>query len=227
MVQTTINPPAITKYYDGSGGHQQDFNSHIEGRVGRLEGAVESLTHEVQETSRAVREMSNGIGLFKEDVLRHIGTATAPKWPLIVSFIMIALTIITLGSTLVAKGISGQDTAISKLSERIEVKDAQEIKNAFMDGEHKAWRDYIDSTVLSKTTDTQNQIIALRDWRLTHESASAIMHGEIDTKINTLEKIGERLELRQYDIARLVSQLDYLRPGGGVPIQKPKTGIDK
>jgi hypothetical protein len=239
------NPPAMNPPYDGTASHQQDFNSHIEGRVGRLEGAVENLTHEVQETSKVVRDIASGLGKFKEDVLGHIGQATAPKWPLIVSFVMVALTIISLGSTVVYQSMSGQSAALAKMTSRMDSFDERELRNVFLDGKHEAWRENIEKittkldvdlqremrlvnentdsklqaltkTANEKLTELQGQIVNMRDWRLAHEATNSRAHGEQDAKLLQTMRDIERIEGRQYDIGRLVSQLDYLRPNGGI-----------
>lgn len=207
---------------------QTGFNSHIEGRVGRLEGAVENLTHEVQETSKAVREIAGGIGKFREDVLGHIGTATAPKWPLIVSFVMMALTVIGLGGTIVSQNISGQGAAISKLAARVDASDERDLKQAHVDGQHEAWREQADKILkdldeklqremrlindttesriaaldkanVTKLTEIQNQLVQFKDWRLQHVRENSATHGKIEAMLTENGKLIDRLEGRQYE----------------------------
>ena len=223
---------------------QAGFNAHIEGRVGRLEGAVENLTHEVQETSKVVRDIASGLGKFKEDVLSHIGVATAPKWPLIVSFVSICLTILALGGTIVGQIMSGQSAAIAKLAIRMDTADERDLKAAHSEGKHEAWREQADKILkdldeklqremrlindttesriaaLDKSNQTklgelQTQVAAIKDWRLDHVQENAKTHGKIEALFETHEQDIKRLESRVFDITQSVSQLDFLKPGVG------------
>ena len=134
----------------------------IQSRVGHLEGAVESLAHEVQETNRnlkdfsqetgrSVKELSVSMARFKDDVLGHIGKATAPKWPLIVSIGSLALTILGLGGTIVAMIMSGQSGQISKLEGRLEActdkYHQQALISSFEDGKSAAWREQVANAI--------------------------------------------------------------------------------
>jgi hypothetical protein len=169
--------------------------SYLEGRVGRVEGAIESLTHEVQETNRNVRDIINGFGRFKEDVLSHIGQATAPKWPLITSFIMVCLTIIGLGGTIISQGFSGQTQSINRLDD---------------------------------------MITEFRLWKFKHIEEDYTFHGKISGEAEKLKAILSkmedyvcRIETRQFEIAKDVSQLDYLRPGKRIDTLLPDTKSSK
>ena len=223
------NPPAMNPPYDGTASHQQDFNAHIEGRVGRIEGSIENLTNQVQENTRNTKDLISAFGSFKDNITTHIGAATAPKWPLITSFVLIALTVVGLMGTLVTQNISGQGQAIVKLGVRADTADIEAKAQAFKDGEHKAWRETTESRLSAtqmgnegRDAALQTQISELNKWKLDHESTNAKEHGKIDAEMERLKTIALRMEERQYDIARLVAQLDYLRPGSGIVLQVPK-----
>jgi hypothetical protein len=91
----------------------------LDTRVGRLEGLVTTLAHEVKETSQTIRELVNHFTDFKENILKNISRATAPKWPLIVSIGTLLLTILGLGGTIVALLMSGQQSSLNRHAEEL------------------------------------------------------------------------------------------------------------
>lgn len=204
---------------------------HIEGRVGRLEGAVENLTQEVQETSKSVREIANGLGSFKESVLSHIGAATAPKWPLIFSFVTLTLTILGLGIGLVSQSISGQSTAIAKNAAKLDQIESRELDLARQDSRNETWRETVDKKsdkldtdlqremrLVNETTDAklqetiksfteqalrlQSQIDEIRMWKLKHVEDMSKFYGVATTQLGQLQHEVDRIEQYRHEMVQ-------------------------
>ena len=119
----------------------------LDSRVGRLEGVVETLSNEVQDTTKAVRVMAESFGNFKEDVLERIGTATAPKWPLIASLTTMMLTVFGLCGTVVAILLSGQGELIHQNRLAIEKVHERAIEISFDAGAISAWKEAVDDKI--------------------------------------------------------------------------------
>ena len=130
----------------------------LDSRVGRLEGVVETLSNEVQDTTKAVRVMAESFGNFKEDVLEKIGTATAPKWPLIASLTTMMLTVFGLCGTVVAILLSGQGELIHQNRLAIEQVHEKAIETSFNAGVMFAWKESTDKRLEHGERDLQLHI---------------------------------------------------------------------
>jgi len=140
----------------------------LDTRVGRLEGVVTTLSKEVQDITRAVRDITNSLGTFKEDILARLGTATAPKWPLIAGVCSMLLTILGLCGTIVAILLSGHGQAIKHNQESLQAINAQNVEVAFQAGKTEANIRNVDEHIqcMSKrqaaVEDNMHEIQALR-----------------------------------------------------------------
>ena len=155
-------------------------HEEIDSRVGKLEGIVSTLARDIQETSRAVREQGENtnrgfkeqqqalsdfqgsMSKFKEDVLAHIGSATAPKWPLIVSSIMVVVMILGLSGSVFAVIMSGQKDAIARNSHVIEEIQTMHINTAFESGKMVGWREKMDLQVNNLHIEHEKDVDELR-----------------------------------------------------------------
>ena len=115
----------------------------LESRVGRLEGAMETLTHDVQQVTKSVQHLAENMGSFEKKVLEHIGKATAPKWPLITAFAMLIIMIITLGASIIPIVMSGQRDLINSNTISIERLQESQRTELFESGYDKAYREHI------------------------------------------------------------------------------------
>lgn len=203
-----------------SDNQQNEFNFQIESRVGRLEGAVESLTHEVQETSQNVRHLVASMGEFKTEISRNIGEATAPKWPLIASIGSLITTIMLLGATLIAFIFSGQSERITELKESVE--DLNKHKNEMMydRGANAEWRltinhqfenveDKFDDMDISLQremrllNETINERVTALDEKLQHE-----FNGRLATNTNEISALKEWQLEHTAEASKIFGQLD-------------------
>ena len=119
----------------------------LDSRVGRLEGVVETLTNEVQDTTKAVRTMAESFGSFKEDVLDRIGAATAPKWSQIATLIIITLSIFALCGTIVTIVLSGQSDSINQNRLAIQKIHEHSLEVSFNNGVISAWKEATDDKI--------------------------------------------------------------------------------
>ena len=184
---------------------QLDFNVNIESRVGRVEGALETVLHEVSETSKSVREVSAGLSTFREEVLAHIGKATAPKWPLIAGVLTLVLTILTMGGGIGGMILSGINGNVTRLDNIIARADEQAKLDRFEDGKNVIWRENISKSYDEKSRELQEQQKEFLKWRLEHEEKNARSHGKTDAEIEMLIKALEKVECRQFEIKTQVS----------------------
>ena len=96
----------------------------IESRVGKLEVITENLIVEMRETARVIREVSNSISGFKEEIIAQLGQLTAPKWPLISAFVAVGTTMLGLAASLIFVVMSGISANVDKLD--VSVKELQQ-----------------------------------------------------------------------------------------------------
>ena len=120
----------------------------LESRVGRLEGAMESLTHDVQEVTRSVKHLAENMGGFRETILANIGTATAPRWPIIISIGVLIMMIVGLGGAIIPIVMSGQRESIEYNQATIEkLKEAQHIR-LYQNGYDEACREHLNERLI-------------------------------------------------------------------------------
>lgn len=169
-------------------------NEHLESRVGKLEGTMETLAEGLKTTSANVDKLINQQNQFKEEVLGKLGGLTAPKWPLILSFIMAGLTILGLVGTVMAFMMSGQRDAIETLKAQIQIAQANEMNNKFEDGKTSILREKIFTDI----TDLKNEMSDIQKWRTFHENEDSRLHGEETAKLGKLSSDVEKIEQRQY-----------------------------
>jgi hypothetical protein len=159
-------------------------------RVGRLEGTMEQIQRDVQENSRVLGDLTQTIGIFKDSIMGKIGQLTQPRWPLIVGFVTLILTIGTLvggGFTIV---LSGQNEAIKSTQADINILITQRINDSYEQGKNCAHKDEMKNQVIT----TGNLINELKTWRLEHTKEN----GQLTAQINSLEKQVDKIENRQY-----------------------------
>jgi len=173
---------------------KENFNEHLESRVGKLEGTMETLAEGLKTTSTNVDKLINQQNQFKEEVLGKLGSLTAPKWPLILSFIMAGLTILGLVGTVMAFMMSGQRDAIETLKSQIQIAQVNELNNKYTDGQTSIIRENITRDI----TDLKNNILDIQKWRTFHENEDSKLHGEEYARMGKLDKDVEKIEQRQY-----------------------------
>lgn len=169
-------------------------NEHLESRVGKLEGTMETLAEGLRTTSTNVDKLINQQNLFKEEVLGKLGTLTAPKWPLILSFIMAGLTIFGLVGTVMAFMMSGQRDAIETLKAQIQTAQINELNNKYEDGKTSIIRENITNDLSS----LKSSILDVQKWQVLHENEDSKLHGEEIAKLGKLNSDVEKIEQRQY-----------------------------
>jgi hypothetical protein len=163
---------------------QNNTNMQLESRVGRLEGAMETLATEVKTTSENVREISKSMTGFKEEILARLGTIAAPKWPMIIGVVSLLITILGLGGTIIAMMISGQRDAIETLKNNIGAMNSCMYNERYETGQT--------SVVKAQLTDNIKQlhddVADLQKWRYEHERDSSACMGETKAKLESLSK---------------------------------------
>jgi hypothetical protein len=105
----------------------------IDTRVGRLEGVVESLTHDIQEVSQNIGMMNKELGDFRETIgnalarMRDDSTnqlnlvtdrltqSAKPQWQTISAFAALAITLLGMAGAVVALIMSGQSENVANL----------------------------------------------------------------------------------------------------------------
>ena len=183
----------------------------LESRVGKLEGTMEKLAQEVRITNQNMQRISDNFISFKEDLLSKIGTITTPKWPMIFSAVTLLVTILGLGGTIIALMISGQKEILREHD--IQLIEIQRSINSDKVEQTKA-NTHIEELVSSLEKEhkaTEDLVTDLKTWRLNH----AQQNGSNTAKLDMLEKAIDRLEARQLEGLKAVSQLDYFRPSAG------------
>ena len=108
-------------------------SDHIDTRVGRLEGVVESLTNDIREISRNINTMGKEIGNFRETignalarmrdestnqlnaVTDRLTTSSKPQWQTISAFVVLAITVLGMAGAVVGLMLSGQSDRITRL----------------------------------------------------------------------------------------------------------------
>ncbi len=136
-------------------------DNNVETRVGRLEGAVESLSHDIQQIGDSVKDIGSGLSTFKEEVLKGMGNAKIPNWPLIASFGTIGLTIVCLAGTLVGVVMNGHAHAIHDNKQDLNMLRGQAYEQRFIDGQLSNWKGEVER--LSRSIEEGQH------WRLQHE----------------------------------------------------------
>jgi hypothetical protein len=145
--------------------NQQKRDSDMQARVGRLEGAMESLAHEMETTNRSVKELVMTVGSFKEDMLKTLAAINNPKpnWPLIVGLGSLILTIIGIGGLFTYNTMSGvrdiinvNTIAIAQLKDEIG-------KTKYEEGKQSEWRIGVDNSIVRLDSSLQREMRLIND----------------------------------------------------------------
>jgi hypothetical protein len=154
--RTTINQPEVAC-------EASNYSAHIEGRVGRLEGAVESLVSEVQETSKSVKLIAENLSGFRESFLGELNKDKTPQWPMIASVAGFIITIMTiLGAFLgfmltnTKDSINANTTSISQVSNRLNAR-------SYSDGETNQWHRTVDGSLTELNKNLQREMLLIND----------------------------------------------------------------
>jgi hypothetical protein len=119
----------------------------LEVRMGKLESHVEHLINQVTRTNETVSNIAGSMSDFKEQVLKKLGEATAPKWPVIVGVLIQLLTVFGLCGTMIAFSLSGQSEKISDNLFSIAELRANAYDARFEDGKLAAWQEEINHEI--------------------------------------------------------------------------------
>lgn len=185
-----IDKKAVSPMSGHHGSEQLDFNVNIESRMGRAEGILESVVHEMGEIGKNQKELSNGMSLFREEVLAHISRVSAPKWPLIAGVLTLVLTIITMGGSIVGMIMSGQNANISRLDMIMQKQQEGEATNKFEDGQTVMWRKMVDKALVDLDDRLQRE---MRLINATTDSKITALDDKIQKEFyNTIKNHDER-----------------------------------
>ena len=154
----------------------EEENRALDGRVWQLEGAVNSLVHEVEATSKSVKEIAFGMGQFREDVLAELSKASTPKWPLIIGIGSILFTMLGLAGTVIALIISGQRELIAINTSTIADMKKTDISSSFEDGRNSEWKHHVDREIIALDVKLQ------KEMNLINETANIKISG-LDEKL--------------------------------------------
>lgn len=187
------------------------FRHNIEGRVGRLEGAVETLVKEVEQTSSDVRMLVNRFNDFGREVSNEIGKATTPKWPLIASIGSLVTVTMMMAATLIAFIFSGQSERINDNRENIVKLVEKQEKIEYNHGRMDEWKEGVSKDIMSLDVNLQREMRLLNeiinekvenlDKKIQHEFNNTLSHHQSDIdmlkewqlkhSINSSENFGE------------------------------------
>lgn len=138
--------------------------NNIETRVGRLEGAVESLASEVKQTNETVKDLAHHIMTFQDKVNSNINAASSPNWPLIVSMGSLIATIVIMGATLTAFMFSGQSERIADNRATIQHLRTTDYDAQYRHGSLDAWRENVNEELDDLDVTLQREIKLLNDF---------------------------------------------------------------
>lgn len=162
---------------------------NIESRVGKLEGAVEALSHDVQEIHDIVRSSAQEQQNFQKQILNEMGKATAPRWPLIASIGSLVIALLTLVGGIISIIVSGQGEAITKANNQIEQLQSRIYDTRYEDGKNAAWKEEVSKNfndlydkIKNELRVTEDQVVELKKWRITHVEEDAYRWGKADGK---------------------------------------------
>lgn len=179
-----------------------DRGNNLDTRVGRLEGAVETLIQNEQEIARNVKDIAHAVTIFKEEILSKIGTATAPRWPLILGFATLILTVVGFSIGLLTFLLSGQSGMITENKVAVKTLSDKLYDTRYEDGRADTWRENATKTLVDLDTKLQ------REMSLLNEASSSRAKAVEERFQREFTIIDKALSDRVYEI---LSQLTDLR----------------
>lgn len=165
---------------------------NIESRVGRLEGAVQSITRDVREMSHNIDRVASSLGDFKQEVVGHLGKLNSPRWPLIVSIATLVIGIFTLIGGIGAIILSGQSASVAKIEASLEKVRNESLESKYEDGKTSGWKEALVKKIEEDNKKTQEEIAGLKAWRLIHAEKQASLEGTISSSLKYLDQFEQR-----------------------------------
>lgn len=200
---------------------------HMNTRVGRLEGVVETLTRDIQEVSKAVGAVGKQVGDLKdtfadslsknredfntqiEHVVDRLTSAHKPQWQTISSFVVLAITVLGMAGAVVGLILSGQSDNLKQLQVQVAASQMAEVTKAHDDGKTEAVREYTTLAIKELKRDNENTHGAM-DISLQREMR--LLNDTIVTRIVSLdEKLQHEFGKELLNLKELVAELKKWR----------------
>jgi hypothetical protein len=192
-----------------------ESDHRMDTRVGRLEGVVESLTHDIQQVSQNINMMGKELGNFKEvvgdaltkmrdafgnqinTVTDRLTTSAKPQWQTISAFAALAITLLGMAGAVVALIMSGQSQNITDLKRDTAVITERMFANQYEKGKSDAFAAETSSHLAKLDTTLQREM--------------TLMQQTTDSKIISLDdKLQTELKLDRKNNADYIDRIEKI-----------------
>jgi len=191
-------------------------DTHLESRVGKVEGIVQTLARDVEEIGKSIHDLTSNFSVFQENIGNKIIGAARPQWPLIISMVTLVITILAMSGSLITFVLSGHGSSISELRTVDAYIQDKMYKDQYDKGQSDAWRIHVNANMAS--TDAVLQ----REMKLVNETVEAKLmaldnklqkefsgyHRLMETQIDTINASLNKVEERQYINTGLINKLN-------------------
>ena len=182
--------------------HKEETH-HMDTRVGRLEGVVETLTRDVQEVAHSVGLLSSQLGEVKDAISISLGgmrdsftsqldivtnrltSSTKPQWQTISMYFTIGIVLLGMAGAVVGLLMSGQSNNINRLQTDISINTAQMFSNQYEKGKADAFSANVATHLANLDASLQREMRLIND---TTEARIKALDDKLQIEFNLIRK---------------------------------------